>query len=109
LLVWVLLWWVKAAASWRHYLGSTAATPYAAPARAEDLAGLPPAYIASAEFDPNRDEAIEYAQRLLRAGVSVDLHQWPGTFHGSQSVLSAAVSRRQIAELGAALRRALDR
>jgi acetyl esterase len=99
----------KAAASWRHYLGSTPATPYAAPARAEDLAGLPPAYIASAEFDPNRDEAIEYAQRLLRAGVSVDLHQWPGTFHGSQSVLSAAVSRRQIAELGAALRRALNR
>ena len=99
----------KAAASWRHYLGSTPATPYAAPARADDLAGLPPAYIASAEFDPNRDEAIEYAQRLLRAGVSVDLHQWPGTFHGSQSVLSAAVSRRQIAELGAALRRALNR
>ena len=99
----------KAAASWRHYLGSTSATPYAAPARADDLAGLPPAYIASAEFDPNRDEAIEYAQRLLRAGVSVDLHQWPGTFHGSQSVLSAAVSRRQIAELGAALRRALNR
>jgi acetyl esterase len=99
----------KAAASWRHYLGSTPATSYAAPARTDDLAGLPPAYIASAEFDPNRDEAIEYAQRLLRAGVSVDLHQWPGTFHGSQSVLSAAVSRRQIAELGAALRRALNR
>ena len=97
----------KVAASWRHYLGSAPASPYAAPARADDLSGLPPAYIATAEFDPNRDEAISYAQRLLQAGVSVELHQWPGTFHGSQAILSAEVSQRQIAELGAALRRAL--
>lgn len=98
----------KVAASWQHYLGSAPASPYAAPARADDLANLPPAYIASAEFDPNRDEAIEYAQRLLQAGVSVELHQWPGTFHGSQAILSAGVSQRQIAELGSVLRRALD-
>jgi len=97
----------KVAASWRHYLGSAAASPYAAPARADDLSGLPPAYITSAEFDPNRDEAIGYAQRLLQAGVPAELHQWPGTFHGSQAILSAEVSQRQIAELGAALRRAL--
>jgi acetyl esterase len=97
----------KVAASWQHYLGSAAATPYAAPARAADLTRLPPAYITSAEFDPNRDEAIIYAQRLLHAGVPVELHQWPGTFHGSQAILSADVSQRQMAELGAALRRAL--
>ena len=97
----------KVAASWRHYLGSTPASPYAAPARAADLSGLPPAYIATAEFDPLRDEAIGYALRLLQAGVPVELHQWPGTFHGSQAILSAEVSQRQIAELGAALRRAL--
>ncbi len=97
----------KVAASWGHYLGSTPASPYAAPARGDDLSGLPPAYLATAEFDPNRDEGITYALRLLQAGVSVELHQWPGTFHGSQAVLSADVSRRQIAELGAALRRAL--
>ena len=97
----------KVAASWRHYLGSAPASPYAAPARAGDLSGLPPAYIASAEFDPNRDEAIGYAQRLLQAGVPVELHQWPGTFHGSQAVLSAEVSQRQTAELADALRRAL--
>jgi acetyl esterase/lipase len=97
----------KVAASWRHYLGSAAPSPYAAPARAEDLSGLPPAYITTAEFDPNRDEAIGYAQRLLEAGVPVELHQWPGTFHGSQAILSAEVSQRQIAELGVALRRAL--
>jgi acetyl esterase/lipase len=97
----------KLAATWRHYLGSAPASPYAAPARANDLSGLPPAYIATAEFDPLRDEGIGYALRLLQAGVPVELHQWPGTFHGSQAILSADVSQRQIAELGAALRRAL--
>ncbi|WFB05863.1 alpha/beta hydrolase [Streptomyces sp. LX-29] len=97
----------KITASWRHYLGTAPATPYAAPARATDLSGLPAAYVATAEFDPNRDEGIDYALRLLQAGVSVELHQWAGTFHGSQAILSAEVSRRQIAELGAALRHAL--
>src|SRR5262245_36621254 len=97
----------KVSALWRHYLGSMPATPYAAPARAAHLAGLPRAYITTAEFDPNRDEAIEYALRLLQAGVSVELHQWSGTFHGSQAILSAEVSQRQIAELRAVLRRAL--
>jgi acetyl esterase len=97
----------KLATTWRHYLGSAPASPYAAPARAADLSGLPPAYITTAELDPNRDEAIDYALRLLQAGVPVELHQWPGTFHGSQAILSADVSQRQIAELTAALRRAL--
>ena len=97
----------KVARSWQHYLGDAEATPYAAPARATNLSGLPPAYIATAEFDPIRDEAITYALRLLQVGVSVELHQWPGTFHGSQAILSAEVSQRQIAELSAALRRAL--
>ncbi|MFD7325295.1 alpha/beta hydrolase [Streptomyces sp. NPDC059875] len=96
------------AASWRHYLGSRPATAYAAPARATDLSGLPPAYIATAEFCPNRDEDITYALRLLQAGVSVELHQWAGTFHGSQAILSADVSQRQIAGLTTALRRALS-
>jgi len=99
----------KVTASWRHYVGGAPPSPYAAPARATDLSRLPPAYITSAEFDPNRDEAIGYALRLLQAGVAVELHQWPGTFHGSQAILSADVSQRQMAELGAALRRALAR
>ncbi|MFJ5141449.1 alpha/beta hydrolase [Streptomyces sp. NPDC088707] len=97
----------KSLASWQHYLGDGPATPYAAPARAEDLTGLPPAYLATAEFDPNRDEGLAYGLRLLQAGVSVEIHQWPGTFHGSQALLSAEVSQRQNAELGAVLRRAL--
>ncbi|MFI6027259.1 alpha/beta hydrolase [Amycolatopsis magusensis] len=97
----------KVTDAWRHYLGSQPVTPYAAPACAEDLTGLPPAYIATAELCPNRDEDIAYAQRLLQAGVSVELHQWAGTFHGSQAILSAEVSQRQNAELGAVLQRAL--
>ncbi|GAB2950282.1 alpha/beta hydrolase [Streptomyces pseudoechinosporeus] len=95
------------AAALGHYLGSQPATPYAAPARADDLSGLPPAYIATAEFDPNRDEGIDYALRLLQAGVSVELHQWPGTFHGSLAIQSAEVSQRQLVTLGTALGRAL--
>jgi acetyl esterase len=97
----------KVTAIWQHYLGSAPASPYAAPARAADLSGLPSAYIATGELDPLRDEGICYAQRLLQAGASVELHQWAGTFHGSQAILSAGVSQRQIAELTAALRRAL--
>jgi acetyl esterase len=97
----------KVGASWQHYLGSASATPYAAPARAADLSGLPAAFIATAELDPNRDEGIEYGLRLLQAGVSVELHQWAGTFHGSTAALSAEISQRQIDELGAVLRRAV--
>lgn len=97
----------KVAQAWRHYLGGTPATPYAAPARATDLSGLPPTYVATAELCPSRDEGIEYALRLLRAGVPVELHQWAGTFHGSQAILHAEVSRRQITELCDVLRRAL--
>lgn len=99
--------------SWDYYLGSGRAerltvdvSPYAAPARAEDLSGLPPAYVSTAERDPLRDEGIIYAMRLLQAGVSVELHQFPGTFHGS-ALLTAEVSRRQQREKVAALRRAL--
>ncbi|MEV6344770.1 alpha/beta hydrolase [Actinoplanes sp. NPDC051851] len=97
----------KVAAGWRHYLGDAEATRYAAPARETDLSGLPPAYIATAELDPNRDEDIDYAVRLLHEGVPVELHQWPGTFHGSLAIQSADISQRQIATLTAALRRAL--
>ncbi|HUC06261.1 MAG TPA: alpha/beta hydrolase [Acidimicrobiales bacterium] len=96
--------------SWQHYLGDLhggAVPVYAAPSRAEDLSGLPPAYISTAEQDPLRDEGILYALRLLQAGVSVELHQFPGTFHGSALVGNAAISKRAREEGMVVLRRAL--
>ncbi len=92
--------------SWRHYLGPDhqgEPSAYAAPARAKDLAGLPPAYVSTMEFDPLRDEGILYAMRLLEAGVSVELHSFPGTFHGSALVPGAAVSKRGTNEVFAML------
>lgn len=96
--------------SWKYYLGDPApaeVSPYAAPARASDVAGLPSAYIATMEFDPLRDEGIHYALALLAAGVNVELHSYPGTFHGSILVQHAAVTKRINAELVVVLQRAL--
>ncbi len=101
----------QAEKSWEWYLGhahgSDDVSPYAAPARATDLAGLPSAYISTMEFDPLRDEGIRYALALMAAGVSVELHSFPGTFHGSAMVTTAAVTRREGAERMVVLRRAL--
>jgi acetyl esterase/lipase len=58
-------------------------------------------------MDPLRDEGIIYGLRLLQAGVSVELHQFPGTFHGSALVTSAAISKRARHESTVVLRRAL--
>ncbi len=99
----------NAVLSWEFYLGPDAGevSPYASPAVAPDLAGLPPAYVTTMEFDPLRDEGIVYALRLMQAGVSVELHSFPGTFHGSALVPTAAVSRRANEEMMVALRRGL--
>lgn len=97
----------QAATSWRLYLDGRPADQYAAPGRAEDLAGLPPAYVVTCELDPLRDEGNDYAARLMTAGVSVELHCWPGTFHGVQLVQDAAVVKRMHAERLGVLRRAL--
>ena len=95
--------------SWEYYLGpdNGPVSPYASPALASDLGGLPPAYVTTMEFDPLRDEGIAYALRLLEAGVTVELHSFPGTFHGSTLIPTAAVSRRAHEELLTALRRGL--
>jgi acetyl esterase len=101
-----------AALSWDAYLGegyrgTDSVSPYAAPARATDLSGLPPAYVSAMEFDPLRDEDIAYALALLAAGVPVEFHLFPGAFHGSSMVAAAEVSQREAAERIAVLRKAL--
>jgi acetyl esterase/lipase len=98
--------------SWKHYLGTQhegEPSPYAAPARAKDLSGLPPAFVSTMEFDPLRDEGILYALRMLQAGVPVELHSYPGTFHGSSLIAGAAISQRCARDVLDALRRALTR
>lgn len=99
-----------AAAAWARYLGEgVEGDAYGAPARAQDLAGMPATYVEVAQWDPLRDEGIDFATRLLAAGVEVELHLFAGTFHGSEMHLSAGVSRYAAELRGDALRRALAR
>ena len=99
--------------SWEYYLqgehkrGADDVPYYAAPARAADLSGLPPAYVTAQEFDPLRDEDLIYAMRLLEAGVSAEVHMFPGTFHGSILIRAAEISRLQEEEMITVFRRAL--
>ncbi|MHB8439277.1 MAG: alpha/beta hydrolase [Acidimicrobiales bacterium] len=108
---------------WRQYLGgpggpggpagpggpgSRAADCYAAPARAESLAGLPAAYVMVCEQDPLRDEGIEYARRLTQVGVNCELHQFAGAYHGFDLMApGSALGIRALSEQAAVLRRAL--
>jgi len=90
----------EAEVMWRWYLGESAAdaSPYAAPARASDLSGLPAAYILCAGLDPLRDEGLDYARRLTAAGIAVELHLVPSIPHGFASIRSAAISQRLLTE-----------
>ncbi|MEU5092742.1 alpha/beta hydrolase, partial [Streptomyces sp. NPDC021356] len=69
---------------WEQYLGQDGdgAHPYASPALASDLAGLPLAVLVLPECDPLRDDALTYARRLEAAGAAPRVRVWPGTFHG---------------------------
>ncbi|WP_405508524.1 alpha/beta hydrolase [Streptomyces purpurascens] len=71
---------------WTALLGSLRGGPdvpaYAAPARAEDLTGLPPAFLDVGSAETFRDEVVAYASRIWQAGGVAELHVWPGGFHG---------------------------
>jgi acetyl esterase/lipase len=77
---------------WSLYLADDAAqaSPFASPARAKDVSGLPVTYILVAEEDPLRDQELDFARRLLNAGVSVDLRLFAGTYHGFDVVAPTA-------------------
>jgi acetyl esterase/lipase len=85
---------------WRSYLGDLYGKPevpaYAAPARATDLRGLPPAYICVGNVDGFRDDATGYATRLNQAGVSAELHVYAGAPHGVKQFADVPVARRYI-------------
>jgi acetyl esterase/lipase len=105
--------WTPAAnvIGWRAYLGQdpgpTDLPPYAAAARVTDLSGLPPAWIGVGALDLFRDENIEYASRLLEAGVPTDLHVYAGAPHGFESICPGTAIARQCADdIDAALTRA---
>ena len=74
-------------AAWKAYLGGAEPTTYSSPALADDLAGLPPAYISVGTFDMFLDEDVAYATALNRAGVPCELHVYPGAFHASNGFL----------------------
>jgi len=101
------------AAAWRMYLGdgqTGAVSPYAAPSRAEDLTGLPPAYTCVGQLDPFRDETIDYVARLARAGVDVEFHLYPGGYHAFEHIVpDAEISRRAKNDYMNALARAFHK
>ncbi len=95
---------------WANYMGggTRGDEPYAAPMKAKDLTGLPPAFVITAEFDPLRDEGEAYAARLNEAGVPTDVRRYDGAIHAF-FWLPAVVDqgRTAIDAAAAALRKAL--
>jgi acetyl esterase/lipase len=98
--------------AWSAYLGDDHGTdlvsPYAAPARADTLVGLPPTYLDVGDLDLFRDEVVTYAGRLMRSHVPVELHVYPGGVHGGEHFAAGAeLSERIRSYRRTALRRAL--
>ena len=96
--------------AWKEYLANVSGDVpvYASPALAENLSNLPPAYIMVGQLDPFRDEDIDYAQRLMKAGVPVELHVIPGVFHSFEGYFTdAPVSQKATNEYVNALVNAL--
>jgi acetyl esterase/lipase len=87
--------------------GSAGTSPYAAASRAEDMSGLPPTYISVGGLDLFLEENLAYAERLSRAGVPVEFHMYPRTYHGFYRATNARVTRQAEHDNREALRRFL--
>jgi acetyl esterase/lipase len=87
--------------------GAVGVSPYSAPARAVDLRGLPPALITVGALDLFLEEDIDYATRLMQAGVSTELHVYPGAYHGFDLASESKVAQAMLRDRLNALRRAL--
>lgn len=82
---------------WALYLRGSQADQYAAPARATRLGGIPPSYVLVAGRDPLRDEALDFAKRLVEADIPVDVRLWSGAFHVfDQLAPEATIARRAL-------------
>jgi acetyl esterase/lipase len=98
---------------WKSYLGDlygredVPAT--AAPARATDLTGLPPAFVSVGAVDGFLHEDVDYALRLNEAGVPTELHVYPGACHGYQIARDAPVAKQSMRDREEWLRRQLHR
>lgn len=97
--------------AWKALLGvepgSAGVSPYAAAARADDLAGLPPTFINTGALDLFVDENIDYARRLIRAGVPTEFHIYPGAYHGFHFVETAHATNTERRDTMSALKNAL--
>lgn len=92
-----------------HEPGGGGVSCYAAAARAESLEGLPPTFIGVGSLDLFMEANIEYARRLTRAGVPVELHLYPGAYHGSDMMAEARLTRMHARDQLEALRAAFAR
>ena len=90
-----------------HQTGSQDVSGHAVPARAKDLCGLPGTFISVGALDLFAEEDLEYARRLMRAGVPTELHLYPGAYHGFELAQDARVTRMAHEISMAALKRGL--
>ncbi|WP_410662192.1 alpha/beta hydrolase [Amycolatopsis sp. lyj-84] len=94
---------------WRSLLNGQT-SPYAVPSTATDLTGLPPAFIEVGAAEIFRDEDVDYARRLWRAGVPTELHVWAGAYHGfDRFAPDSEVARAARATRASWLRRTIGR